>query len=259
MARGLFAASVMLTLALPLLAQQAEPPRFDVVSIKPNTSGAVASSLRPEPNGLSGININVLRLLRVAYQVPNFQIMDAPGWFDSARFDLNARAASAVTVAQLPPMIQSMLSDRFGLRVTRERRPVSGYELRVERSGHAGLRPSARPCAIARADQPRAIDTVPPCFQTSAGDMTARGVTLEMLARELQSRIDRAVINATALDGTYDFELRWAPDSTTPSASDLQAPSMFTAVREQLGLRLVAAKPTVDVYVINAAEPPAPN
>ena len=248
----------MLTLASPLLAQH-EPAQFDVVSIKRNASGAAASSLRPEPNALIGVNVNVLRLIRVAYMVPNFQIVDAPGWFETERFDINARAESTVTIAQLQVMIQGLLADRFGLRVSRERRAVNGYELRVERAGHAGLRGSPRPCATARLDQPRATGGLPPCFQTAEGDMTARGVTLEMLARELQSRVDRPVVNQTAMDGTYDFELRWMPDATTAPGGDTDAPSMFTAVREQLGLRLVAAKPTVDVYVIKAATMPEEN
>jgi uncharacterized protein (TIGR03435 family) len=254
--RGPIAGLLTFALAVPMLAQQPEHARFDVVSIKRNLSGAASSSLRPEPNGLTGVNVNALRLVRVAYQVPDFQIVDAPGWFEAERFDLNARAASTVTLAQLQAMIQGLLADRFGLRVTRERRAVAGYELRVERAGHAGLRPSPRPCAIATQDQPRATGALPPCFQTADGEMTARGVTLEMLARELQGRVERPVVNQTALDSTYDFELRWAP-ATTSSAGDSDAPSMFTAVREQLGLRLVAAKPTVDVYVINAAERPA--
>ena len=258
MYRGPIVGLLMVVLAAPMLARQDEQARFDVVSIKRNLSGAVSSSLRPEPNGLIGVNVNTLRLLRVAYQVPNFQIVDAPGWFETERFDLQARAASTVTVAQLQVMIQALLLERFGLRVTREQRAVTGYELRVERSGHAGLRSSPRPCATARLDQPRATGDLPPCFQTAEGDMTARGVTLEMLARELQGRVDRPVVDRTAFDGTYDFELRWAPDAPT-SAGDTDAPSVFTAVREQLGLRLVAAKPTVDVYVIKAAVRPDEN
>jgi uncharacterized protein (TIGR03435 family) len=261
MCRGLIAGALMLVVAVPMLAlaQQPEQAQFDVVSIKRNVSGAASASLRPEPNGVSGVNINVLRLLRVAYQVPDFQIVDAPGWFETERFDLNARAASTVTLAQLQTMIQGLLSDRFGLVVARERRAVTGYELRVERSGHAGLRPSARPCATARLDQPRATGGLPPCFQTADGEMTARGVTFEMLARELQARVDRPVVNQAALDGTYDFELHWTPDSTPASGTGTDAPSIFTAVREQLGLRLMPAKPTVDVYVITRAERPDVN
>jgi uncharacterized protein (TIGR03435 family) len=259
MSRRQIAASLMMLLAVPLLAGQAEQTQFDVVSIKRNLTGAASSSLRPEPNGLTGVNINVLRLLRVAYQIPDFQIVDAPLWFETERFDLNARAASTVTLAQLQTMIQAVLMERFSLQVTRERRAVTGYELRVDRAGHAGLRPSPRPCSIARLDQSRATGGLPPCFQTAEGDMTARGVTLEMLARELQSRVDRPVVDRTALDGTYDFELRWAPDATPASPTASDAPSMITAVREQLGLRLVAAKPTVDVYVIGRAERPEAN
>jgi uncharacterized protein (TIGR03435 family) len=253
--RGLMLAAlaVGVGIARSVYAQQPHASTFDVVSIKRNTSGAAESSLRPDSNGLTGVNVNALRLFRVAYQVPSFQIVAAPGWFETERYDILARAGSTVSVGQLQSMTQALLAERFGVRISRERRPVNGYQLRVDQPANRGLQSSARPCATARLDQPRQTGELPPCFRTAPGEMIARGVTLEMLARELQSRVGQPVVDDTGLTEIYDFELRWAPEDGAQPITDGSAPSLFTAVREQLGLRLVAAKPTVDVYVITAA------
>ena len=246
---------------LRVSAQQRDEPRFDVVSIKPNTSGSAASSLRPDANGVTGINVSLLRLMRVAYQVPEFQIVDAPGWFESERFDLQARAEGTVSIAQLQQMVRGMLTDRFGLRVRAERRALSGYELRLERSDHAGRRASPQPCAVAQADQPRATGELPPCFRATAGELHARGVPMAMVAQQLQGYVNQPMVNRTALDGFFDFELRWRPDTAPASEAvvDPDAPSIFTAVREQLGLRLVSARVTVDAYAIVDATRPDPD
>lgn len=256
--RRVLTVSLVVCLASVLHAQQAGAPQFDVVSIKPNVSGAVASSLRPDTNGVVGVNINALRLFRVGYQVPNFQIVGAPDWFGTERFDVTARAGRTVAVADLAAMIKSLLADRFGVQVSHEPRPVSGYELRVDRGG-ASLRRAARPCATARMDQPRATGQEMPCFRATDGELIARGVTLRMLAQELQGWLGQPVVDATTDDHLYDFDLAWTPDPGTGTTVDTPSVSLFTAVREQLGLRLVPARPVVDVYVITAAHRPEAN
>jgi uncharacterized protein (TIGR03435 family) len=258
---ALIAAPLFVSVIVGVASAQQSGQQFDVVSIKPNTTGAAASSLRPDANGLIGTNINLLRLVRVAYQVPNFQIVDAPGWFESERFDLQARAEGTVSVTQLQEMIRGMLADRFGLRIRSERRAVSGYELQLERPGHAGLRTSPQPCAVAQSDQPRATGGLPPCIRAIAGHLNARGVPMAMVAQQLQGYVNQSIVDRTALDGFFDFDLRWRPD-TAPDPEqviDPDAPSIFTAVREQLGLRLVPAKVSVDVYAIVDARRPDAN
>src|SRR5687767_7065834 len=117
-------AGVGLGLALGgvVFAQEAASPRFEVVSVKRNLSDDVASSLRPDANGVTGINVTPLRLVRVAYQVADFQVADAPGWFTSERYDITARAGEPVSMAQLGPMMQTLLAERFGLRIVQRRR-----------------------------------------------------------------------------------------------------------------------------------------
>jgi uncharacterized protein (TIGR03435 family) len=253
--------SLVVCLAVAAFAQQAAAPRFDVVSIKRNASGSTGSSLRPEPNGITGTNVNALRLFRVAYQLANFQVVDAPDWFEAERFDVTARAGRTVTIVELQELIKTMLADRFGVATSHETREVRGYEIQLDRPGTSRLRETPRPCATARGDQPRAVNTgVAACFQQTEGEVIARGVTLPMTAQQLIGLVGQPVVDRTGLAGLYDYELRFRPDATASSASpDGDAPSLFTAVREQLGLRLVAAKPTIDVYVITAAARPEEN
>jgi uncharacterized protein (TIGR03435 family) len=241
-----------------MMAQSPQDLRFDVVSIRRNTSGAANTSLRPEPNGLTGVNITVRRLLRVAYGVSDFQIVDAPDWFDSEHYDVVGRAAAAIASSQIGPMLKAMLADRFALRVELGTRDVAGFELRVERAA-VGLKPAAVPCSIAPGAPPRADQPAPPpCFSSIAGEMTARGVTSELLARQLTAVMQQPVVDRTALSGAVDFELRWQPDLTAVSP-DSGAPPLVTALREQLGLRLVPARTPVDVLIVKAAARPQEN
>ncbi len=200
-AHGLIAGLLTISVGVPMLAQQPEQARFDVVSIKRNLSGAEASSLRPDTNGLTGTNVNLMRLLRTAYLVSNFQIVDAPDWFQSERYDIQARAAGTITIDQLRSMIQDLLADRFGLRLVAEKRPVNGYELRVERPGAVKVRTASQPCTVARGDQPRAAPGAPACFRAIEGDVSARGVPMSMVAFQLQGYVGQPVEDRTGLDG----------------------------------------------------------
>jgi uncharacterized protein (TIGR03435 family) len=254
---------LVVCLALATSAQQVEAPHFDVVSIKRNTSGAPNSSIRPDVNGVTATNVTTRRLLRLAFQVADFQIVDGPSWFDSEHYDVIGRAAGAVPTADLAPMVRALLEDRFGVRAERTSLPVAGFELRLDRAGHPGLKPSDQPCTITPNPPPSTGATQAPqraCLSTFAGEMSAQGVTGELLARQLTAIARQPVVDRTGLTGAYDFDLRWRPDTIGGEPPpDPNAPPLVTAVREQLGLRLVAARPVVDVYVITAAHRPEPD
>jgi len=253
-------AIVLCVAALTPHAQQF--PAFDVVSIRPNVSGSTASALTPQPNGVVGTNVTVNRLIAAAYRVASFQVVHAPSWFESDHFDVNARSAQPVALPQLAGMLQSLLAERFGLRLIRERRDLSVLELRLDAAGHTGLRPAERPCALV-GDQvvPTAEQQAerPRCFTTRAGEMLARGVTLEMLTFELTRYVDRRVVDRTERAGTFDFELRWQPDGGVLAPAGSDPPGLPTALREQVGLRLVSGRAPVDVLVVAAAHRPEPD
>ena len=227
--------------------------------MKRNTSGVESTSLRPDPNGATAINVTVRRLVRVAYGVADFQIVDAPAWFESEHYDVIGRAPTAVSQSDLGSMIKSMLAERFGLRVDQGVRELPGFELRIERAERPGLRPAPVSCSAPPGNPgPAAAQPVRPgCFSAIAGDMTARGVSSELRARQLTAVVRQPVIDRTALAGTFDFELRWRPDTSSDAGADL--PPLVTAIREQLGLRLVPARVTVDVIVVKSAVRPAEN
>ena len=262
--RRLAGVGLLLSLGGAATAQEAAAPRFEVVSVKPNTSGDTAGSLRPEANGVTGRNVTPMRLVRVAYQVADFQVVDAPGWFASERYDVAARAAEPVSMAQLAPMLKTLLADRFGLRMVQRQRETTVLEVQVDPGRAHRMTPSPRPCVLAAGSAaPVSRDAgTPACFSTSAGSMVARGVTAAMLAQELTRRLERFVIDRSGLTQTFDFDLQWAPDAGGVPAADAPAsdlPPLVTAVREQLGLRLVSARASVDVYVVEAVSRPGPD
>jgi uncharacterized protein (TIGR03435 family) len=261
--RRLAGLGLVLSLVPAAHAQDAQVPRFEVVSVKRNLSGDVASSLRPETNGVTGTNVTLMRLIRVAYQVADFQVVDAPGWFTTERFDVTARAAGPVTIAQLGTMLKDVLTERFGLRIAQRQRESTVLELQVD--GRAPiLKAAPRACGLVSAAAPaaRSADT-PVCFTSIAGSMIGRGVTTGMVAQELTRRLERFVIDRSGLTGTFDFDLQWTPDTGgVPAAGDAplsDLPPLVTAVREQLGLKLVPARAPVDVYVVEAASRPVAN
>ena len=240
-------------------------PRFDVVSVKRNTSNDVASSLRPEPNGITAVNILPIRLVRVAYQVADFQIVDASGWFTSERYDVAARSAEPVSIDQIGTLLKTLLAERFGLRITPQKRDSPVLELRLD-GDRLRLKTAPQPCGLVQAQAkagpvaPVASSTIPPCFSSIAGSMVARGVTTGMVAQELTRRLQRFVVDRTGLTGAYDFDLMWTPDAAAAAGTaDADLPPLVTAVREQLGLRLVPARAPVDVYVVEAASRPLPD
>ncbi len=257
--RGLLLAAIAvgIGIARTVYAQQPGAPAFDVVSIKRNVTGVVSSTMRPEPNGITGINVTPMRLFRIAYQAADFQILGAPAWFDAERYDVTARTTTAVSPGQLAPLVRSLLADRFGLRVEQGPREVAGFELRVDRANHPGLKPSTEPCSGAPGGPPPGPGGRA-CFSAIDGEITGRGVPMAMTVRELAGYVRQPIVDRTDLPGVFDYDLRWS-EVTAGAPANPDAPPLVTAVREQLGLRLVPARVTIDAYVITAATRPSEN
>jgi uncharacterized protein (TIGR03435 family) len=242
-----------------LYAQQAEAPRFDVVSIKRNTSAEQGGKNGLDAGAYTGINVTVRRMIALAYlPLPNAQLVGGPGWINTERFDVRATFTGTPARPQLQEMLRAMLADRFTLRTHRELRPTPVFALTVARSGALGpsLTRSVLDCSdLAR--RPPASAGVPSCaFQYTDGLIRGRGVTLEQIAGEIVA--GRTVVNRTGLDGFYDVELRWTPDTTQAPADDA-SPTLATALREQLGLRIDAATLPMEHLVIDSVERPTEN
>jgi uncharacterized protein (TIGR03435 family) len=186
--------------------------------------------------------------------------LGGPRWLESDRFDIEAKATGNPRREQVLTMLQSMLADRFKLALHRETRELPVYEMAVAKGGPKF---KARACV----GQPGPDN---PCggFTVSLrGTLTGRVAPLAELAETLTTLLNRSVLDKTALTGKYDFDLKWTPDGTTirgpgdPDAPqpDPNGPSIFTAVREQLGLELKSAKGPVEVLVIDHVEKPDAN
>jgi uncharacterized protein (TIGR03435 family) len=249
---------------------------FDVAAIRRNlTSTQQGSGLSaPQPGGrYIAIGVTLRRLISDAYDA--MRIVGGPEWIDSDRFDVNARSEGNPTPQQISRMLRPLLAERFALVVHTESREMPIYALvlaRADRAIGTKLRKSDAKCAAESRDYfpSAAAGFPPPCgdFRLGAGALTARGMTMERLARLLGGRVGRPVLDRTGVDGAFDLELEWSSDlglvqalRDSAGSSELRPDgvSLFTALEEQLGLRLDATRAPVDVLVVDSAEPPTPD
>ncbi len=259
--RGLLLAALAAGIGIvrTLHAQQADGPHFDVVSIKRNTSGELGGKNGLDPGVYTGINVTVRRIIALAYQpMPDAEIDEGPGWIRTERFDVQARFAGTPSRPQLQQMLRTLLTDRFKLRTHIESRPTPVFALTVLKPGVTGpaLKRSEIDCSNP-GQRPPAGAGGPSCaFQYTDGLLRGRGVTLAQIAAELNA--GRTVVNRTGLDGFSDVDLRWAPNTTAPAADDAP-PTLTTALREQLGLRLDPLTLPIEHLVIDSVERPTEN
>ena len=189
-------------------------------------------------------NLTLKRLTAMAWDVDDSLVTGGPNWLDSESYDINAKiSAPKWTAADLRHMVQSLLADRFRLAVHRETRQVAGYALVTAKGGSK--------MAVAKGNDDGAD------FSTHNTHLKATNVTMDGFARRLSRNRDigKVVIDKTGLKGSFDFELDWAP----AQAESDDHPGIFTAIQEQLGLRLESAKAPIDVVVIDRAEKPSEN
>jgi uncharacterized protein (TIGR03435 family) len=203
------------------------------------------------------------------------RISGGPAWINSERYDINAKAeGNASKETMNGPMLQALLEDRFSLKTHRETREVPVYELTVAKGG-AKLQTfkegSCTPADTAHSSAPPARDEKPRCglggirITGPILSLEARGVSLSEFSTNTLSILDRPVINKTDILGLFDFHLEFSPDENTPalprlaSANDLASLSIFTAVQQQLGLRLAAAKGPGEILVIDSIKKPSEN
>jgi uncharacterized protein (TIGR03435 family) len=254
---------------------------FDATSVRPNTSGAAEVRWVFQGGRFTAVNVSVKSLIKSAYgsaptrPLPDRQISGGPSWLDAERFDVDAVApeslrrpsANTMTPESLV-MLRTLLLDRFGLRVHFEKREQPVYAL--VRATDDALGPRLRRSTL-QCGEPAGTPGAAECGgQVFPGSVTARGVPMAQVASGLERlipNVDRAVIDRTGLDGRFDFEVTWTPDQLTGpqavgasgAAADPNGPSLFTALKEQLGLRLEPTRAAVDVLVIDSVQRPTAN
>jgi uncharacterized protein (TIGR03435 family) len=269
--------------ARPTQAQSQPPPplSFEVASVKPNSSSDTRSPSMILPGGrFTATNNTVRALILNAYgiQIPSL-LQGGPGWIDSARYDVDARAgANAIPAGtsnrilweKTRLMLQTLLADRFKLSIRRATKEMPAYQLVVAKNG-AKLEKSDRDCDA----------SVTAChgFSGNPTRLSGSGVDMYDLALILSSYSDRPVIDRTGIQGLFDIKLQWNPFAARPQASAADdvprspaaearegprpdfasLPTLFDALERQLGLRLESHKGPVEIYVIDRVERPAEN
>jgi uncharacterized protein (TIGR03435 family) len=266
---------VCLAIALSIItitAQSPPAPSFDVTSVKRNTSGGGGMQMRNLPGNVSAFNAPVRQLIRMAYQVQDFQIVGTPAWENTDRFDVEGRFDPTAPLVgfdtpgqRMSAMMKSLLRDRFGLVAHTETREMPILALLVaRRDGRLGaqLKPAAVDCAATGRGRgpidgrggpgaPFSLGDRPACGDRMGfGQLLAGGMPMARLATQVLSPLTgRLVIDRTGLTGTYDIDLEWSPTPDqlppgprppgfVPPPIDPNGPSLFAALQEQLGLKL---------------------
>jgi uncharacterized protein (TIGR03435 family) len=270
--------------AASLAAQEAA---FDVASIRP-TRSEQRSEIQPTPFGrFTATNATPRSLILRAYGLVDAQLIGAPAWLNAERFDIDARAPAPPGGPEaLMPHVRALLAERFKLRVRPDTRELPAYALtfgRRDRQLGPQIRPTQTDCTRATTltpDEVRAAarDGWPPCgmayfvgFSVSAGagnlvKMRVRrsGITMPALATALQPTVGRPVVDQTGLAGRFDVEYSYAPQPPTPtpgveSPFGPEAPMLFVALEEQLGLKLESRRMSVPVLVVDSIDRPTEN
>jgi bla regulator protein blaR1 len=256
-----------------------QAPQFEVAAIKPNKSGSYQANLDLQPGGrFIAVNVTLEALVRVAYgergPLPPNRLSISTPWIRRDHFDIQAKASGDLSRSQLPAALQMLLLDRFKLVVHHETKELPTYALVLARTdGRLGprLRRSDVDCSDPPNAPPLAADGKPSCgFQNFPGKATGRVTMSDLAKRMLINALDdrRPVEDRTGLAGTFEFDLDWTPDRPAPPRPadappappiDPNGASIFTALREQLGLKLEPQKGQIDILVVDGAEPPTPN
>jgi uncharacterized protein (TIGR03435 family) len=260
-------------------------PTFEVASVKQNTSGDTNGMLRPSAGGrIDAVNMPLRQLIAFAYNLPPFRLLGAPDWTSTARYDIVAKLpvdpASATSgrdpLQDVRDAVRALLIDRFRVVAHQETRELDIYALVLARAGgrpSTAVKPSTVDCAAAALaarnggapPPPSASEPVFCGVRMSPGRIQVGGMPLAMFAPGLSGQVGRVVIDRTGLDGNWDFELTFTPagvsaDTPSNAASAVgDSPSIFTALQEQLGLKLESTKGPVDVTVIDRVERPTPD
>lgn len=236
----------------PLLAQ----PAFEVASIKPNDSGNGSSFIQPTAGRLRITNMTVKSLVMFAYQVRDFQISGAPPWLDGQRYDIEAKAAGNENPEQLRAMLQTLLRDRFALSLRHETKELPIYELTVAKGGLKIQPLQEGGCVAFRPEAPERGANICGSQMIGRGQFDAANITMPDLATAFSFMVGRTVTDRTGVSGVYPVHLKFAPENAPPESD---APSIFTAVQERLGLKLEAARGPVEVLAIDSVEKPSRN
>jgi bla regulator protein BlaR1 len=247
--------SVVLAQSIPT------PLKFEIASVRPADPRARSSNVLLDPGeSLRITNVPLRKIVTYAYDIRDFQLAGGPGWMDVERYDITAKAFTGdgqaaesgvetddqrkARVSRVRERLRSLLADRFHLVVHAEEKEQTILALRVAKAGSKIVEAAGRP-----GEQQGRVSTLD-------GHIQGYGAPISMLVTQLSIVAGQVVQDRTGLSGKYDFVLDWAADARD---RETDRPSFFTAIEEQLGLRLERAKGPVQVAVIDHIERPSEN
>lgn len=230
-------------------------PSYDVVSIKPDKTDSGRVSVHVDDGNFDALNVSLKNMILSAYGLKEAQLFGLPKWGESLHFDIKAKIINpdkkqleAMSFEQFQAMQQPILTDRFQLKFHREMKTLAVYELVTMKGG------------------PKFKEATPAELQGHQGmsvhnrRAVATAESIAGLVNQLSGQVQRVVIDKTGLTARYNFELTWSPDDAAPPSPDAAAPpDIFTALQEQLGLKLQPGKAEVDTFVVDRAELPSEN
>jgi uncharacterized protein (TIGR03435 family) len=232
------------------------PIPFDIVSVKTSNPDNLGFGMKPDPNNFRMSGASLKFLVQYAYDIHDFQVQGGPNWINSARYDIAAKmdqpteseVGNPSTVHQGPEArqklvelrLQALLADRFGLRIHRESKEMPVYAMVVGKGGSKLMPPK--------------VNTG---YTTARGLLKCGDFSMSDLALSLSEFVSRMVIDKTGLTGRYSFTLKWTPEDYQDA--DQVLPGLFTALQEQLGLRLETQKAQVPIVVIDKIVRPSEN
>jgi uncharacterized protein (TIGR03435 family) len=235
-------------------------PVFEVATIKPSNPDMPGRAFQVRGRRFSTLNTTLSDLITFAYDVHPKQVVNGPGWIDKDKYDLLAEpdGEGQPNGKQWKMMLQKLMTDRFQLVFHQDKKELSAYAIVVAKDGPKLTKSQGDPNGL------------PALFFRGLGNLPARNATMADFSDLLQSAVlDKPVVDQTGLQGRYDFTLTWTADEfqfaalggvkSPASVSPDAPPDLYTAMQQQLGLRLKSTKASVDVMIIDHVEKPSPN
>jgi uncharacterized protein (TIGR03435 family) len=244
---------------LPPMAANANPS-FEVATVKPSKPDQQGKAFLVQGNRFKTINVTLYELMSFAYGVHSKQVVGAPAWADTDKFDIDAKpdGEGAPNDKQWKSMMQKLIVDRFKLAFHRDKRELSVYVLSVAKGGPKMTKSDGDPNGL------------PGLFFSQLGDLNVRNATIGDFTGMMQNTVlDRPIVDQTAIAGRFNFTLKWTPDDSQfggmaahippPTDATKAPPALYTAIQEQIGLKLDATKAPADVLVVDHVEKPSDN
>jgi uncharacterized protein (TIGR03435 family) len=237
-------------------------PSYDVVSIKPDRTGSGNVGVDIDDGNFDATNISLKNLILSAYGLKEAQLFGLPKWGDSARFDIKAKivdpdkkALEGLTPEEFESMQRPILTDRFQLKFHHEMKMLPVYDLVTIKGGpkFKEITPAEQKSGVVNGVRAGGMSI-------HNHNLTATGVPMSSLVNHLSGQVQRVVVDKTGLTANYNLQLSWSADDAEPPSADAPGPpDIFTALEEQLGLKLQPGKADIDTFVIDHVELPSEN